>query len=79
MIISLSLEEKIVNVINRSEVIACLTVYPLDKPFPMGISMAWIHPGVEHSLSQRNHLMDVDIPYQTGFGGRGTLNWPFYV
>ena len=23
--------------------------------------------------------MNVDIPYQTGYGGRGTLIWPFYV
>ena len=30
-------------------------------------------------LSQRSHLMDVDIPYQTGSGGKGTLNRPFYV
>ncbi len=31
------------------------------------------------TLSKRNHFMDVDIPYQTGSGGRGTLNWPFHV
>ena len=33
----------------------------------------------QHTLSKRNHLMNVDIPYQTGSGRRGTLNWPFCV
>ena len=32
-----------------------------------------------YTLSQRNHSMDVDIPYQTGSSGKGTLNWPFCV
>ncbi len=29
-----------------------------------------------NALSQRNHLMDVDIPYQTESSGKGTLFYP---
>ncbi len=48
MIISLSLEGKMINHVNRSEVVACLTGWPLNKPYPMGISMVKIHPGIEN-------------------------------
>ena len=43
------------------------------------IDAIWQDSMHKPTLSKRNHLMDVDIPYQTGSGGRGTPNWPFYV
>ncbi len=33
----------------------------------------------KRTLSERNSLMDVEIPHQTGSCRKGTLNWPFWA